>query len=61
MSTDSALAELIADAQHLPPAMLPRPRSGDEAVDLVRAERDVQIRIPDAAAALVVDLDGYGG
>jgi hypothetical protein len=48
------LTELLADAHHMPTAMLPRPRTAEpKVIDLAALD----VTIPASAAALV---DGYG-
>ena len=50
------LSELLAHAQRMPAAMLPRPRSADRVIDLAAHE----VTIPATAAALVDGYDDYG-
>ncbi|HEX4655128.1 MAG TPA: hypothetical protein VH274_05250 [Mycobacteriales bacterium] len=56
-ASDPDLAALIEDAKRLQLAMLPRPRTlSPRVIDLTGTE----IRIPEATASLLNELDPYG-
>ena len=56
-TSDPDLAALVADAKQLQLAIMPRPRTlSPRVIDLTETE----IRIPEATASLLDELDPYG-